>query len=55
MKIHYICRWCGKKKDPLVSGALCEGCRARADKGLKPPKADAMYRRVPGSLGTGKR
>ena len=55
VKIHHTCRWCGKKKDPMVRGALCERCRAKADKGEKPAKADAMDRRAPGSFGTGKR
>jgi len=51
----WTCKWCGKKYgDTLLGkpkGKLCPRCRAKADAGGKPPKRDAMSRRLPGHYG----
>ena len=43
------CKWCGKGHE--MPGRLCPGCRVKADNGGKPPKRDAMNRRLPGHYG----
>jgi len=56
-----VCKWCGKVRllmeEPTgqITGRLCPRCRKRCDAGGKPPKYDAMSRRLPGSYESGKR